>query len=315
MYEVIAKEMVEIGSKRRFLGTTNFCRFCGTTDPSMFGRRTNAHTFPEALGNKILFSLEECVVCNNKFSIYEDALCKAIGPFLTLGGVRGKNGVRQTGRSGSDFVIRYDNLGGRRNVKIQAKVPEVNMAFSQPRSDVIKIRIPVNGDMYVPLYAYKALLKIAISLLPVDELNLFKKAKESLQIENKPPAIGELRVGFSYAYIGNAPPTLAGVLIRRRKSDASIPYILAVFQAGSVCFQIALCSDDKDDHVPITNELGIVWTSQLPKPDGGYHQIKYSNPLQFDWSGLTNQIQPFQAFDLEFNVVTNAGVFSPVVRE
>jgi len=315
MYEVIAMEMVEVGSIKRFLGERTHCRFCEARDKSMFGQPTNAHTFPEALGNKILFSLDECISCNKNFSIYEDALCKAAGPFLTLGGVKGKKRVRQTGRSDSNSLIKHFNQAGRRNIHIKAPALAVNMVASQPRTDILKFRIPVKGDMFVPLYAYKALLKIAISLLPTDELHRFKKAKESLQTKNTPPTRGELSVGFSYSYIGNAPPTLAGALIRRRDDNASIPYVLAIIQAGSICFQIALRSDEKDDHVPVTGKLGIVWTSQLPKPDGGYHPIKYSEPFQLDWSGLEPQFQPFEAFDLEFNIVTTEGVFTPIIRE
>jgi len=314
MYEMIAMELVGVESKKRFLGARTYCRFCETSDQSMFGRRTNAHTFPEGLGNKALFSLDECRSCNEKFSIYEDALCKAVGPFLTLGGVKGKSGVRQTGRSESDSVIKHSNLGERRNINIRAKVPDVNMVVSQLRSDVLKFRIPVTGDMFVPLYAYKALLKIALSLLPENELHRYKKAKESLQAENI-QLFSELRVGFSYTYIGNAPPTLGGALIRRREDNTTIPYMIAIFHAGSVCFQIALHSDDKDGLVPYTGELGFIWNSQLYKPDGGYLPIKYSVPFQLDWSSLKPQFQPFEAFDLEFNTKTTEGLLTPMIRE
>ena len=117
MDDVIAQELVGLGYEKRFLGNRNRCRFCGIEKSSDFGNQTNAHTFPEALGNKYLFSLDECKSCNNKFSKYEDALCKAIGPFLTLGGVKGKRGVRQTGRSGRGPNIRHTvNTNGRRRI-------------------------------------------------------------------------------------------------------------------------------------------------------------------------------------------------------
>lgn len=98
MYEVILQELVEPGGTKRFLGNRTRCRYCGATDAIAFGKATNAHAFPAALGNRTLFSLDECKACNTKFSVYEDALCKAVGPFLTLGGVRGRNGVRHPDR-------------------------------------------------------------------------------------------------------------------------------------------------------------------------------------------------------------------------
>ena len=101
-------------------------------------------------------------------------------------------------------------------------------------SEVIKQRIPIRGDKFAPLYAYKALLKIAISLLPVSELPEYKEMIECLHSADEPPANGRLLVGFSYAYVGNAPPTLAGVLYRLRNDRAAESVIIALFQTGSV---------------------------------------------------------------------------------
>ncbi|MDR4514404.1 hypothetical protein [Nitrosomonas sp.] len=315
MYEEIATELVELGPQKRFLGNRICCRFCGTKDQSAFGGRTNAHTFPEALGNKFLFSLDECRSCNERFAVYEDALCKATGPFLTLGGVRGKRGVRQTGRSNSGSVIQHRDDDGHRHISVRSKGSLENVVGIDSRTGVVRLQIPIEGDKFVPLYAYKALTKIAIALLPEDELHRFRRTIESLQSRDMKPAIGPLQVGFSYGYVGNAPPTLAGSLIRRREEYASIPYVIAIFVAGSVCFQIWLRSDDKDNQVPESGKLGIRWTSQLPKPEGGYHPIKYSEPLQFNWSSVDHQFQPFEAFELRFNPITTEGVFTPIPRE
>lgn len=316
MYEVITKELTDLGPKKRFLNTRICCRFCRTKDQSAFGGRTNAHTFPEALGNKFLFSLDECRSCNEKFSVYEDALCKAAGPFLSLGGVPGKRGVRQTGRSNSGSVIKHRYEDGRRHINVisQESIME-NMAGIDSRTGDVRLLIPIQGDKFVPLYAYKALSKIAISLLPEDELHKFGRTIESLQSRDMTPAIGPLKVGFSYSHVGNAPPTLAGMLLRRREKDAPIPYVIAIFVAGSVCFQIWLRSDDQDNQVPEDGKLGVIHTSQLSKPEGGYYSITYSDPFQFNWSSVDPQLQPFEAFELRFNAVTTKGVLTPIPRE
>lgn len=314
MYEIIAQELVEPKAEKRFIGTRARCRFCGVEDQSAFGRRTNAHTFPEALGNKILFSLDECKSCNGKFSIYEDSLCKAIGPFLTLGGVKGKKRIRQTGRSNSNCVIRHSDQDDRRYLQMRTQGPTDNVLGTVPGTDVIQLRMPVQGDKFIPLYAYKALAKIGISLLPEDELHRFRGIIECLQIKDTAPASRIPRVGFSYSYVGNAPPALAGRLVRRKAEKAQVPYMIAIFLAGSVCFQIWLRSDDKDEHVPKDVKLGIRWTSQLPKPEGGFLPIEYSDPLQFDWYSVEPQLQPFEAFNLKFNTISTEGVLEPILR-
>lgn len=314
MYEIVAQEPVEPGQDRRFLGQRTACRFCGTEDRSAFGKRTNAHTFPAALGNRTLFSLDECKSCNEKFSRYEDALCKAVGPFLTLGGVKGREGVRQTGRTDSSSKIRHTVEGGRRHISIRTK-GDLDQAFGvDPQTGLMRIRMPIEGDKFIPQHAYKALSKIALALLPAGDLPRFKQAFKRLKADDAVEPSAPCQVGFSYAYVGNAPPVLTGTLLRRKEPNAQIPYLISIFVAGSVCFQIWLRSDDMDEHVPDTGRLGVKWTSQLPKPEGGYHPVHYSDPIQFDWSGLSPRSQPFEAFDLHFNPSTNVGDLVPVRR-
>lgn len=65
------------------------CRFCGENEKSKF--KKDAHIIPESLGNRFLISNFECDICNEKFSVYEDALNKFIGPIRTLGFVKGKS--------------------------------------------------------------------------------------------------------------------------------------------------------------------------------------------------------------------------------
>jgi len=315
MYKIIAQELVGHGGNQHFLGEAHKCRFCGTSDLSDFGRRTNAHTFPEGLGNKTLFSLDECSACNAKFSLYEDALCKAVGPYLTLGGVKGKKGVRQTGRSISKSVLRHENNQGKRHIHIEANNLENIHSLVNKKNEPLILRIPVTGDKFIPRYAYKALLKIAISLLPIEKLHLFHHNLVCLQDVDEAPGEYPLQVGFSYASIGNAPPTLGGVILQRVNDSLPAPYVIAIFLAGSVCFQIALRSEEKDSHTPNVGELGFSWTSKLAKPEGGYHSIEYSKPIQFDWSDLNPQLQPFEAFELEFNTHTTQGILRPIRRK
>ncbi len=314
MYKVIAQELTGHGESQKFLGEIHKCRFCGATNPSDFGKRTNAHTFPEGLGNKSLFSVDECRACNAKFSLYEDALCKAVGPYLTLGGVKGKKGVRQTGRSKSNSVLRHESKQGNRHLHIEAgNVDDVYSSVSR-NNETRTIRFPVRGDKFIPRYAYKALLKIALSLMPIDKLHLFQQHLACLQNSDQVPGEYPLQIGFSYASIGNAPPTLGGVILQRINDNLPAPYVIAIFQAGSVCFQIAIRSEEKDSYTPNVCKLDILWTSQLAKPEGGYLPIEYSKPMQFDWSELIPQLQPFDAFELKFNTGTTHGELKPVKR-
>jgi hypothetical protein len=69
------------------------CQFCGKHSPDTTFR-TDAHIFPEFLGNRYLVSDFECDQCNNKFGReYENDLANFLGPVLLMQGIRGKDGV------------------------------------------------------------------------------------------------------------------------------------------------------------------------------------------------------------------------------
>lgn len=314
MYDAIIHELVEPNSERRFLGERIRCRYCGATGAAVFGKRTNAHALPAALGNRTLFSLDECKACNDKFSIYEDALTKAVGPFLTFGGVRGRTGVRNTGRTGTKSTVRHIVSNGKRRLSVVSEGNFNDLVGIDKATGSLKFMMPIKGDVFVPRYAYKALVKIGVSMLPPEELSRFRKVIGSLSNLDAMPHIDPLQVGFSYAYVGNSPPALAGTLLRRSDAHVQVPYMIFLLMAGSVCFQIWLRSDDLDNHLPEVRQLGVRFTAQLPKPEGGYLPIQYGDPLQFDWSDLTPRLQPFEAFELTFNPQTTEGSFRPVPR-
>lgn len=314
MYDLIVEELVEAGSLRRYIGERSSCRYCGTKNTSDFGKKENAHAFPVALANRALFSLDECKNCNAVFSVYEDALTKAVGPFLTLGGVKGRSGVRQTGRSkGSSKIQHTLNADGRYLRVTSVGTPE-DLVGIDPVNGLLRLEMPIEGDKFIPMYAYKALLKIALSLLPKEDLSYFQNAIACLASKDEAPHAGLLQVGFSYANVGNAPPTLGGCLLRRKKDASFAPHTLFLFMAGSVCFQIWVRSDSLDELAPEKVQLSYIWTSQLPKPEGGYHPIPYSVPIRLDWSDLKPRLQPFEAFELIFDPKTTEATFRPITR-
>lgn len=289
------------------------CRFCGNDDRRKF--RTKAHIFPEALGNKWVFSDDECDDCNARFSVYEDALIKAVGPLLTLGDTRGKRGVRQTGRSHSNTFLRHTLEDGRRRLSIRAEVDFSNVMKIDPRTGYIRLNIPIVGDHFVPRLAFKALCKSAVGLLPPEELPHVRGLLAWLAEPDSKPAFDNLVVGMSFASVGNAPPLVAGTLLRRPDDTDSAPYLVYVFIAGSVCLQIQVPTDHLDLRVPSVGRLNIRCSNQLATPEGGWEKISYSEPIQVDWHSVEARLQPIEALQLDFDPATCLGKFTPILRE
>jgi len=211
--------------------------------------------------------------------------------------------------------MKHERKEGKRHIGIEVKgVGDFSSVISN-RNEILNLRIPIKGDKFVPRYAYKALLKIALSLLPSSELNLYKQSLDCLKKKDEAPGEHPLQVWFSHASIGNSPPTLACVVLQRTDHSLPVPYTIAFFLAGSVCFQISLRSEEKDKHVPVVGSFNISWTSALAKSEGGYHPIKYSSPIEFDWSDLLPRLQPFGAFELTINRLNSQGEYSPILRD
>lgn len=173
---LLAQVKGSIGGGTVYLGTAGRCRYCSEADPARF--RTVAHAFPEALGNKWVISRDECDRCNQIFSKYDDAIARAVSPFLTLGGVRGKsNKVRQTGRSEGDGVIsRRDGADGQ-GLNMFATNADPAQHVSMTADGLLRMNMPVAGVPFRPRRAYKAVVKMGIALLPEEELDHYTKLR------------------------------------------------------------------------------------------------------------------------------------------
>lgn len=318
-YRVLQQVQASPSSRRIEIGTPNCCRYCGQTDPKMF--RTAAHTFPEALGNKRIFSRDECDACNQLFSAYEDALATAISPFLTVGGTRGKGGtVRATGRSRGGAQARHRRSSdGKRQLSFIAQGVDLDeYAPVTPDGRHFELKIPLPPTPFRPRHAYKALVKMGLALVPEELLPHYTRLTRWLQDPVDQVDFNVLEVGLSFGSIGNAPPIVSGALLQRVNDEDEIPYLYFLFCAGSVCAQISLKSDDLEDHLPPSHmgDIRIEWASVL----GGHPtkppiRIEYRHERIFNWAELQTQPQPVEHFVLNFDALTTAGSLKPVFRD
>lgn len=281
-YSILRWIQASTGEGVQRIGKSGRCRFCGCTDPEQF--RTVAHTFPEAIGNRWVVSRDECDKCNQAFSKYDDALAIALRPFLTLGGISGKSGVPQTGRSAGNSVIRHDRTEGKRSISIELKgFSPQNLFQASPDGRYVKYEIPVENFKFRPRHAYKALSKIGLSLLPVDLLPQYSRLLDWLQKPDDQLDFPVLEVGLSFGSVGNAPKTVSAVLLQRVESADPIPHIYLIFCAGSVCAQLALMSDHLEDQLPPVpmGAISVNWSMVIGRTQEIH--INYGKVWPFNW--------------------------------
>ncbi|WBL77798.1 hypothetical protein I3J27_33110 [Bradyrhizobium xenonodulans] len=179
------------------------------------------------------------------------------------------------------------------------------------------LKFPIANDPFKPRYAYKALVKMAIALLPDAEIANYSSLRAWLLDPDDALEFPHLDVGVSFASIGNAPELLAGALLRRSDPKDLVPHILFVFCAGSVCFQIDLMSDHLEDHLPPLppGTTNIEWTNTVGSPNRPETiSFDYGRPKHLNWSSAQSQPQPVKEIVLEFNPLTSNGPLTPIFR-
>jgi hypothetical protein len=320
-YSLLREVKGSIGGSRVYLGSAGHCRYCGTRGPSAFRKR--AHTFPEALGNKWVFSRDECDACNTKiFSLYDEELAKAVSPFLTLGGVKGKgNKTRATGRShGRSFMEQRRTADNHRSLVVALNEQDPSDTVTiDPRSGKIRMVTPVAPVPFKPRYAYKALSKMGVALLPHDELPNYRKLIDWLRDPRDNEDFPVLEVALSFGSVGNAPPHAYGALMRRTNATDPVPHILFMFSAGSVCCQIDLLSDHMEDHIPfvpcgaIKIKHNVIVGDETGKTDRTL-RIEYGSPVHLNWSSSNPEPQPIERVVLDFDPATCNGHLTPIFR-
>lgn len=314
-YEILRMESRSVGSTKHFLGQPGKCRFCDSSEPTF---RMDAHTFPESLGNKWVFSRDECDACNALFSRYESALTDCCKPLLTLGGVRGKKKVPQSGRTVGNTRVKHhqDKTTGRR-ISVHARVDDLDHALRiDPQTGTMRMGLPLPEIPFVPRHAYKALAKMAYALLPPEEIAGYSELRAWLRDPDDKVSLPRLDVLMSLASVGNAPPVVAGVLLRRKEPADLVPHIQSLFLAGSICLQIALMSDSFESHIPPIPPCSVKIRSSAVLQGEGEAPLRqtYSEPYCLNWASRESRPQPVERVELEFNPVTSQGRLRPVFR-
>lgn len=141
---------------------SKFCYYCGTTDKNKF--KTIPHLTPELLTRNNNTYNYECDDCNQIFSgEYENHLTNFTRPFVVLSQCKTKKGYPKIKMDNGDSIQFKD--GQLHIVNSHNSFP---MEFDEERQ-LGSVKVP--RKKYIPYKVYKALLKIAISLLPPEKID------------------------------------------------------------------------------------------------------------------------------------------------
>lgn len=260
-------------------GQPRTCRFCRRSSPAV-RFSMEAHAVPELTGNKVLFTMEECNDCNAAASGWEDDFGKYTALERTMGQVRGKKAIP--------------------SLKSRSKLSRIDMGehglVIKQREDDQTVGIRVSADGFVsqvdlpsyrPLGVYKALVKMALTVVPNAHLGDFTDALAWLSqpdVTTGQPRLGLPPMALLSMTSGPLPFAAPHIEMYLRSSDATeVPFATFILSFGNLTFQIFVPSQQdrgllgKDlTIVPMTTPYSMTPTwPYIPGPAG---TIDLGNP-------------------------------------
>ena len=249
------------------------CRYCPCTDDRKFSE--DAHAISESLGNKHVFSNEECDDCNEYFSHKEENFLRLMDVRRTLYRISGK-GANSRVVKGKNFAIRpnaqHDPMIYLKKEMLPEGIDE-SMTFAMKLEPVSSI---VNEDIY------KALVKYVVGLLPGDELPHFSNTIEWLKgrlVDNDLPTIW---MGIHDQVFRQ--PVLD--IYINEKGLANTPYCTGVLYTCDVVYMFVVPFVDVDKgRFMKDDELASHW--RMMKRYNYYAQVWYPQASSEFWKGNT----------------------------
>lgn len=216
-------------SKRRI------CRFCGKSEPEVQFKKKNAHAIPEALGNKLIFSNEECKDCNERLSVVEKDLVTMMDFRRSMYGINPKGKNKHTDCIGEDFVIKWDE-----NDKMSVYVKQSVFDKSQ-LVDGERILTVHHHEKLTHNNIYKALVKMVIDVLPSYELSHFNQTIDWINGRLFQDASPDYMVSYM-SFMFEQP--ILDIFIR--KENTTGPYCTAMFRTCDMIYLFVVPLVDVD---------------------------------------------------------------------
>ena len=218
------------------------CRFCGRTGKEFF--KNESHAIQEALGNRLLICNEECDVCNSELSeSVEKHLYKFMEINRTLSNISGK-GSKNHHLEGLNFHIHPDPATLAPIVYIKQEHIINDSYQGKPTG---KIHLYNNGQIsYQGIY--KALLKIAIDLMPVDKMPHFTNTGRFVHGDFTATKLPSFSYGEHHAFYEQ--PVL-DLFFRNDRSPRYAPYCTAVLRIfdSIIIFTVPFNDVDGDNYL------------------------------------------------------------------
>lgn len=224
---------VDIGNPRK---ADRVCRFCGGTTATKARFDKEAHAMPAALGNKYLKLADECDTCNQYFGDeIEPTLVELLNIQRVFLGIEARGGLPTVEFAGG--TMSRTREGDKMMVVVSDKI-------SQDASGVLTAQLG-SGKPVVPQSFYRALAKIALSVIPTAELSALAKTARWVRYgEGRDMPLPKIA-----AAVVMLPPEPSAqiTLYIRKEPHARLPHVVCEFRLGCYMYVYALPFSENDE--------------------------------------------------------------------
>lgn len=238
------------GNRKYFFGEQDKekrkCRFCGLNKANGVTFKNTSHTISEALGNKNIFTNDECDNCNELFNkTIEGDIITYLAFHRVLFNIKGKSGSVKL--KGKNF-----NLSNDGEVKITIKGEA-----KEDRKNDYSLQLETHSKI-TSQNIYKSLCKFAIGILPNNKLIAFSKTIDFLNSKLIIEKLPKIAVATNLYGLIKHPELL--IYIRKRQNlNLPLGYVLFKFANLAYIFILPSNSDKKD--FSNDNEFDKFWKS------------------------------------------------------
>lgn len=224
-------------SKKRFYGekdkTKRVCRFCHQSQATGAKFTMDAHTISESMGNKRIFSCEECDICNDRLGSSVEQDFGEMHRFeRCFYGIKGKEGVP---------VVRGDNFTMENHDGKPLNIMLINEG-DNPSSDLADLELKYTSR-YNPQNIYRCLVKYALGVMPQEYVCHFYEVGDWIRNQSslaKLPILKRLTV-----CIPEIQPYL--VLYIRKDDNKELPYAIGEFHVVQYIYVFIIPLSEMDD--------------------------------------------------------------------
>lgn len=255
-----------ISSTENFKGKFNItidkiCKFCHKTSKENSFKNI-PRVIPELLGKNNYTSNDECDNCNKLFGEYETDLANYISPYQTLIGQKTKNKIPnfQSRKDLNEKSTTIKYIDGKPNINFQNNLSDFHYDFLNKQ-----LSINLKKKKFIPINVYKSLVKIGLSLCPINELKKYTKTIEWLgKKDNNEKIIYDIPLNLFRTRFSNKhyEKPFATLYIRKLKITNNIyePKLCLVLCSGVLVFQlfIPFCNETENinpEKYKLANEI------------------------------------------------------------